>query len=279
MNRLLNLAAGMALIAAASALSSSGSASDANDGVPSASDGVASDRGASASAVVTLDGAGAPVSSFTLRSRLYRNAFAVGNDKVISERGFRRLNRDLSSIDAAVAADSLEAPDALPDAKGVLQGYYRMGSPAYEDHHDRDRDIVGNLRVYADFGAGRVTTAVNGFRQFIVSNPNRPVGGLPMKGALSGRGMIDKTTISSTLDGMIYVPYVDDHDGDHALYEVVIDADMAGKVYDHHGRLLVRGGVTGTHDAGWYLPGSIEDGEFFAIQTGNGKPVQVIKFG
>jgi len=108
----------------------------------------------------------------------------------------------LSSIDAAVAAGSLEAPDALPDAKGVLQGYYRMDDPVAED---RDRDIVGNLRVYADFGAGRVTTAVNGFRRFIVSNPNRPVGGLPMKGALSGRGTIDETTISSTLDGTIYV--------------------------------------------------------------------------
>ncbi|MBC6439036.1 MAG: hypothetical protein GDA49_01195, partial [Rhodospirillales bacterium] len=52
---------------------------------------------------------------------------------------------------------------------------------------------------------------------------------------------------------------------------------MAGKVYDHHGRLLVRGGVTGTHRGGW--SGNIEDGEFFAIQTGNGKPVSVVRFG
>ncbi|MBC6438892.1 MAG: hypothetical protein GDA49_00435 [Rhodospirillales bacterium] len=160
-----------------------------------------------------------------------------------------------------------------------------MGYPVDEDH---DRDIVGNLRVYADFGAGRVTTAVNGFRHFIVSNPKRPVGGLPMNGALTGRGTIDETTISSTLDGTIYVPK---GSGKTGIYEVVIDADMAGKVYDHRGRLLVRGGVTGTHKNGWNRPGSakfdgwrrlpsdIEDGEFFAIQTGIKKPVSVVRFG
>ncbi|MBC6439299.1 MAG: hypothetical protein GDA49_02580, partial [Rhodospirillales bacterium] len=155
---------------------------------------------------------------------------------------FARESGNFALIGAAMDAGHLAAPDALPDGKGTLTGYVKLDN-VYSSSIPRKG--VGSLTIDADFGAGTVTTMAS---QFV-----RDFDGWGLNGTLEGRGTIDRTTISSTLDGVLYGP------GDSYFY---YDADLAGKVYDDDGTLLVHGALTGTVDSN-----AIEGGEFYAVQN------------
>ncbi|MBC6439037.1 MAG: hypothetical protein GDA49_01200, partial [Rhodospirillales bacterium] len=165
---------------------------------------------------------------------------------------FRRESGNFALIGAAMDAGHLAAPDALPDGKGTLTGYVKLDN--VYSYSGITRKGVGSLTIDADFGAGTVTTTAS---QFV-----RESDGGRLRGTLRGHGTIDRTTISSTLDG--------DLNGPGGVY-VYYDADLAGKVYDDDGTLLVHGALTGTVKSNHFslvsLVSDIEGGEFYAVQN------------
>jgi len=175
---------------------------------------------------------------------------------------------------------SLAPPKDLLDRKAFLIGYYRTGHVMKGDAYD----IVGNLRIYADFGKGEVTTAVSHLSLVDVSdvsNPSEPVGGFPLDGGLWGAGTISKTTIDSELKGQIRLRENQILTG---LPRIDIEADMSGKVYSKDGKSLVYGAITGKQarihkDIGTKdkVFRNIRYGQFFASEDWKGNSVPDVK--
>lgn len=145
----------------------------------------------------------------------------------------KALGDAMDDIESKIDDGSLEAPAVMPTGSATMDGYVAMDMP------DGPETVLGNLTVEADFDAGTVASSADGFSvwDFTGATPASIDAGIT-GGSLAGTGTIDRTSMTSTLDGLITT------DSGNAA----VDTDLNGSLYDNNGSLLVVGDVTGTLD-------------------------------
>ncbi|MBC6438893.1 MAG: hypothetical protein GDA49_06720, partial [Rhodospirillales bacterium] len=163
---------------------------------------------------------------------------------------------NLNFIAAAVEADRLEAPDALPAGSGILRGYVRA------DNLVSDLPMMGNLEITANFDNGKVKTKARGFTGLAsrgTSSSWQDRQGTNVNGKLRGRGTITATAIESALAG------------DLTLVSngvvTTVDGTIAGNVYLDGQNLLLHGDLTGTLSRSGESDSNIEGGAFYAVEN------------
>ncbi|MBC6440103.1 MAG: hypothetical protein GDA49_06785 [Rhodospirillales bacterium] len=250
MNKLLNVAAGMFLLAAVSACSFSGS--NNNSPTPETETTTPEPAPTPETEPVTVSLGAIPP--------------GADNDVTIGLSQYSTADDALKAIEEAIG-DGLAAPDALPPMQGTLKGYVRVDLP--------DDRVLGNLTIDANFDQKTLTTKASDFVRFDVSGPTPVVFnkeltiieasgegsdmltgmfGHELDGSLSGTGTIDSTamTMTGTLDGTLSEAVElsgtlgsAEVNSVPATLEHKADLTLEGNVYDNDGPLLVHGGVTG----------------------------------